>query len=467
MYLFCVKRTSAIYCGCPPKTQYIAFFVLGVSRNLNHYCAPFEPEKPPSLCEVYYWSITITTLSSDHNNNEMKQSGNKEFDGDGKFIRINSPSKPMVPKKEYYESSVILLKRLESIDDIMLSILSFFFPDKIGADNRKYKNIDAHSVRNVMLISKSWYRIAISQQLWLNADLNAQCCNKNDIVGDNDAASLDDKLIRFKNVGARYVTLNSGHNEKVFKVRKRSTGKLYSIKAPTHISNEYSLSSQTSAILREIAINCRIRGTCSNNELRYFSLPTALYFHQGKLLRHYHYTSYTLHDLFESGKSIPQYAIPHFMQKLLHAITALHARGIIHCNIIPKNIFLQGCNNLDTYNPNVQLMISDFSNACDIFDSFPKSMPYARISMRYQAPELFSFNAQFSCSRSVDIWSIGCIFAEMLNNGKSLFQGESELTKLESIIQVLGNASNLPRHPMSHPMCHPFLSPREKMVGIY
>ena len=60
-------------------------------------------------------------------------------------------------------------------------------------------------------------------------------------------------------------------------------------------------------------------------------------------------------------------------------------------------------------------------------------------SYRYRAPELCgSFFAKYSTA--IDIWSIGCIFAEILL-GKPLFPGRNVVHQLELITDLLGTPS--------------------------
>jgi len=61
------------------------------------------------------------------------------------------------------------------------------------------------------------------------------------------------------------------------------------------------------------------------------------------------------------------------------------------------------------------------------------------LSGRYRAPELCgSFFAKYSTA--IDIWSIGCIFAEILL-GKPLFPGRNVVHQLELITDLLGTPS--------------------------
>ena len=56
------------------------------------------------------------------------------------------------------------------------------------------------------------------------------------------------------------------------------------------------------------------------------------------------------------------------------------------------------------------------------------------VTLWYRAPELLLGG---SYDQAVDVWSLGCIFAEMAL-GKPLFRGDSEVGQLFSIFQTLG-----------------------------
>lgn len=54
----------------------------------------------------------------------------------------------------------------------------------------------------------------------------------------------------------------------------------------------------------------------------------------------------------------------------------------------------------------------------------------------YRAPELLLSCEDYSAS--IDVWSVGCIFAELLGR-KPLFPGKDYIHQLKLIIQVLGS----------------------------
>ena len=65
-----------------------------------------------------------------------------------------------------------------------------------------------------------------------------------------------------------------------------------------------------------------------------------------------------------------------------------------------------------------------------MYNAFPDIKP-----VRYRAPDVLLGSRKYSTP--VDIWSIGCIFAEMIN-GNPLFTGTSEDTQLDTIFRHLG-----------------------------
>lgn len=60
------------------------------------------------------------------------------------------------------------------------------------------------------------------------------------------------------------------------------------------------------------------------------------------------------------------------------------------------------------------------------------------VTLWYRAPEILLGARQYACA--VDVWSIGCIFAEMITR-RPLFPGDSEIDELFRIFRVLGTPS--------------------------
>lgn len=100
----------------------------------------------------------------------------------------------------------------------------------------------------------------------------------------------------------------------------------------------------------------------------------------------------------------------------------VHSAGVIHRDLQPGNILI---------NENCDLKICGFGLA-----RVQESHMTGYVSTRsYRAPEVMLTWQRYN--EKVDIWSAGCIFAEMLH-GKPLFAGRDHVEQLCAITEVLG-----------------------------
>jgi serine/threonine protein kinase len=103
----------------------------------------------------------------------------------------------------------------------------------------------------------------------------------------------------------------------------------------------------------------------------------------------------------------------------------IHALGICHRDIKPQNLLV---------NPkNQQLKLCDFGSAKALVKGEP-NVSYI-CSRYYRAPELIFGSTDYTTA--IDIWSQGCVGAELLL-GQPLFPGDSGVDQLVEIIKVLG-----------------------------
>ena len=112
----------------------------------------------------------------------------------------------------------------------------------------------------------------------------------------------------------------------------------------------------------------------------------------------------------------------------------MHSQGIIHRDLKPENILMNADN---------VVKICDFGSAKLLGEQ--KNTPYI-VSRYYRAPELI-----LSCSdygAPIDVWAIGCIFAEFLTL-RPLFPGKTEGSQLLEQVAVLGLPSKETLHKMS------------------
>lgn len=122
---------------------------------------------------------------------------------------------------------------------------------------------------------------------------------------------------------------------------------------------------------------------------------------------------------------MPTLQIKLYMYQLLRSLAYIHSVGICHRDIKPQNLLLNPATGI--------LKLCDFGSAKILVAGEP-NVSYI-CSRYYRAPELI-FGAT-NYSTNIDIWSTGCVMAELML-GQPLFPGESGIDQLVEIIKVLG-----------------------------
>lgn len=140
-------------------------------------------------------------------------------------------------------------------------------------------------------------------------------------------------------------------------------------------------------------------------------IPETVY----KVVRHYN----------KSKQTIPISFIKVYMYQLFRSLAYIHSLGICHRDIKPQNLLLDPESGV--------LKLCDFGSAKQLIKGEP-NVSYI-CSRYYRAPELI-FGA-IDYTTKVDIWSAGCVVAELLL-GQPIFPGDSGVDQLVEIIKVLG-----------------------------
>uniref|UniRef100_A0A1I8HD93 cyclin-dependent kinase n=1 Tax=Macrostomum lignano TaxID=282301 RepID=A0A1I8HD93_9PLAT len=146
----------------------------------------------------------------------------------------------------------------------------------------------------------------------------------------------------------------------------------------------------------------------------------------------FEYIDHTLLNEMEARPNgMDRHHIRKITQQLLEAVSFCHLRNCIHRDVKPENILISR---------NMTVKLCDFGFARLLTGPGDEYTDYVATRW-YRAPELLVGDTQYG--PPVDVWAIGCVFAEMLK-GIPLWPGRSDLDQLYLIIRTLGQL--LPRH---------------------
>lgn len=237
--------------------------------------------------------------------------------------------------------------------------------------------------------------------------------------------------------------IGSGTYGTVYKGIMKKTNELIAIKK---IKIEMENEGVPSNALREISI------------LQELNHPNIVKLLSVKCKEHKLYLLFELlnYDLKKYLESIPENLQLHetliksYMHQLLLGVAYSHSKKVVHRDLKPANLLI---------NEDGQLKIADFGLA-RVF-SIP-IRPYTKevLTLWYRAPEILLGCLEYNTS--VDIWSVGCIFAELLLK-KPLFQGEYDIDQLYKIFKIKGTPNTemwsdvvlLPHYKKTFPQWQP------------
>ncbi|KAK5169648.1 uncharacterized protein LTR77_005625 [Saxophila tyrrhenica] len=136
------------------------------------------------------------------------------------------------------------------------------------------------------------------------------------------------------------------------------------------------------------------------------------------------------HDLKTLQEDMDEPFVPSEVKTLLlqlgSAMEFLHDHWILHRDLKTSNILM---------NNRGEIKIADFGMARHCGDPPPNNLTLLVVTLWYRSPELLLGATTYDST--VDMWSLGCIFGELLTK-QPLLQGKNEVDQLSKIFELCG-----------------------------
>eukprot|EP00105_Crassostrea_gigas_P008721 XP_011423389.1 PREDICTED: cyclin-dependent kinase 2 [Crassostrea gigas] len=224
----------------------------------------------------------------------------------------------------------------------------------------------------------------------------------------------------------------------VYKAQDKTTGQLVALKKirlDTESEGVPSTAIREISLLKELDQSCIVR------------LLDVVHSEQ-KLYLVFEYLNQDLKKYMDScpASGMPSSLIKSYMHQLLQGIAYCHSHRVLHRDLKPQNLLIDVEGNIK---------LADFGLA-RAFGVPVRTYTHEVVTLWYRAPEILLGSRFYSTP--VDLWSLGCIFAEMMTR-RALFQGDSEIDQLFRIFRTLGTpdesvwpgVSQLPDYKSSFP----------------
>jgi negative regulator of PHO system len=242
----------------------------------------------------------------------------------------------------------------------------------------------------------------------------------------------------------RLEKLGEGTYSTVFKGKNRMTHEIVALKE-IHLDSE---EGAPSTAIREISLMKELK---HNNILR---LQDVIHT-ENKLMLVFEYMDQDLKKYMDTvGRAnhgaLDASTIKSFMYQLLKGIAFCHDNRVLHRDLKPQNLLI---------NKRGELKLGDFGLA-RAFGIPVNTFSNEVVTLWYRAPDVLLGSRTYSTT--IDIWSAGCIMAEMYT-GRPLFPGTTNEDQLLKIFRTMGTpteqtwpgVSQFPEYKQTFPMYPP------------
>ena len=206
----------------------------------------------------------------------------------------------------------------------------------------------------------------------------------------------------------------------MFKGRNRQTGELVALKE-IHLDSE---EGTPSTAIREISLMKELKH--ENIVALYDVIHT-----ENKLMLVFEYMDKDLKKYMDSRGDRGQLdhaTVKSFMYQLLQGVAFCHENRVLHRDLKPQNLLIKNKG---------QLKLADFGLA-RAFGIPVNTFSNEVVTLWYRAPDVLLGSRTYNTS--IDIWSAGCIMAEMYT-GRPLFPGTANEDQLQKIFRLMGTPS--------------------------
>lgn len=208
----------------------------------------------------------------------------------------------------------------------------------------------------------------------------------------------------------------------VFKAKNRETHEIVALKRVRLDDDDEGV---PSSALREI---CLLKELQHKNIVRLHDVLHS----ERKLTIVFEHCDQDLKKYFDSlSGEVDASVVRTFMHQLLCGLAYCHSKKVLHRDLKPQNLLI---------NKNGELKLADFGLA-RAFGVPVKCYSAEVVTLWYRPPDVL-FGAKLY-STTIDMWSAGCIFAELANAGRPLFPGSDVDDQLKRIFKLLGTPTEI------------------------
>ncbi|KAL5006787.1 hypothetical protein ScPMuIL_015593 [Solemya velum] len=236
---------------------------------------------------------------------------------------------------------------------------------------------------------------------------------KHAIHGDN-SFCFPEKLENIMQKYEKLEKIGEGTYGTVFKAKNRESHEIVALKRVRLDEDDEGVPS------------CALREICLLKELKHRNIVRLhdVLHSEKKLTLVFEYCDQDLKKYFDScNGEIDQDTVKSFMYQLLRGLAFCHSNNVLHRDLKPQNLLI---------NKNGELKLADFGLARAF--GIPVRVYSAEVVTLWYRPPDVLFGAKIY-STSIDMWSAGCIFAELANAGRPLFPGNDVDDQLKRIFK--------------------------------